>query len=190
MVQGCRQNAILGTITIAELPAIPRPISRNVFLPDDFTEEQKQDIKAALSEWEEKTNGSIKFNIFEHYDKRIINSLTIRRITLIILDIPEDAPMVKELDERESKKAGEKRYVCGYFNQDDPLPTVNIVSSRIKSQEIYTSVVEHELGHALGLEHNPDQNSVMYADQDYSAKHIAPGDVQAFCRLHPCIKKE
>jgi predicted Zn-dependent protease with MMP-like domain len=188
--QGCRNGPILGEPANATLPQVFHPLFRNVYIPDDFSKEQIQDIEEGLHEWERKTSGSVSFNIIEHYDKRIVPSLTIRRSVIVILDIPADAPMVLQLDERESKRAGQKRNVLGFYNENDPLPTVNIVSSRVMTKELFISVFLHEIGHSLGLDHNPMRGTLMYPDQELSAKHIMPEDLSSFCQLHPCVRTE
>lgn len=190
MLQNCQCGIMLGESTISTIPIIESSlpsIIKDVFIPDDFTSDQMSDIKDALHEWETKTNGSVKFTILEHYDKRISRVLTIRAFSLIILDCPADSPAIIELDARETKRAGHPMEVWGYYTSNDGIPTIYIVSSRISNRMNYTSVVEHELGHSFGLEHNEHTGTLMYESQDQSSKHITDEDLKKFCELHRCL---
>lgn len=188
MLQNCQCGTISEVEQTTRAPQIA-PISRDIFLPDDFTLDQLQDIKDGLHEWEAKTNGSISFRIFEHYDKKFISLLTIRAFCVIILDSPADAPAIVDLDRRETKRKGTPTQVLGYYDYNNSIPTIYIVSSRIPNRTVYTAVIEHELGHSFGLDHNPKENTVMYESQDQSAKHIMPEDVENFCQLHICLAR-
>lgn len=197
MVQNCQCGTIPEKPEVFPEPIVnlippikntPEPsIIKDVFIPDDFTPDQMSDIKDALHEWETKTNGAVKFVIFEHYKKELSRILTIRAFSLVILDSPADAASIVELDARETKRAGHPMEVWGYYTSNDSIPTIYIVSSRIKSRMNYTAVVEHELGHSFGLEHNEHTGTLMYESQDKSAKHITGEDLEKFCELHRCL---
>lgn len=197
MVQNCQcgtiseQPKVFSASIVSLTPPIenaPEPsIIKDVFIPDDFTPGQIADIKDALHEWETKTNGAVKFVIFEHYKKELSRILTIRAFSLVILDSPADAASIIELDARETKRVGHPMEVWGYYTNNDGVPTIYIVSSRIPNRMNYTSVIEHELGHSFGLDHNEHTGTLMYESQDQSAKHITDEDLKKFCELHRCL---
>lgn len=155
---------------------------RNIFIPDDFSSDQMEDIKTALNEWTEKTNYSVQFNIFEHYDKRIMKLLPYREGNIVILTIPPETPIVVNME----KEMETGNIILGLWVANDSIPTIYIVSSRIYDRMTYTAVILHEVGHAMGLDHNPNEASVMYKSQDKSSKHLMPTDIAAFCHIHYC----
>lgn len=44
----------------------------------------------------------------------------------------------------------------------------------IRPQACNTWVISHELGHALGLEHNPDNGNLMYEKDDFKGWTLTP----------------
>lgn len=51
---------------------------------------------------------------------------------------------------------------------------------------VFRKIVAHELGHHIGLSHNPNEDTLMYPDgRPYES--IQPGDKEAFCFVRDCI---
>lgn len=49
----------------------------------------------------------------------------------------------------------------------------------------FRKVIAHELGHHIGLSHNPREDTLMHPGQD-SYESIQPGDKEAFCFVRGC----
>ncbi len=67
---------------------------------------------------------------------------------------------------------------------DGPNDRIDIYFDNSQSELIHT--LAHELGHALGMDHNPNPRSIMYA---YSTKYTAPtandlASLQEVCKTH------
>lgn len=115
---------------------------------------------------------------------------TFRAESLLILSCPIEDPRVIGLDWAIRITEGPGVHTYGFFNDEGVIPTICLLPSRVPIRGIFVSLVLHELGHALGLEHNEDERTIMFRNQDYSSKHITPEDVRTFCALHRCLSKK
>lgn len=71
---------------------------------------------------------------------------------------------------------GAKIYISMYDNNGKPMT----------KNEIYT-IMLHEIGHSLGLEHSKDENSLMYAETNSNMaeiQEIQPEDIKALYELY------
>jgi len=172
----------------------PQTFTRAVFIDQDFTSAETEDIQRSLQEWETATHNAIHFEIVPSFNHNFDAILALHQKSLIILNYPANTPMVKNADRAIQEEFNDPTlWINAYYDGDQPTPTIYVVSERILGQEAFISVVEHEIGHSLGLEHNMKEGTLMYPIQDKSARHITPDDVRAFCKLHWCndqLKKE
>jgi hypothetical protein len=72
---------------------------------------------------------------------------------------------------------GTKRYVVGQITLD----------ATVEDSEATRLILEHELGHVLGLDHTSDSSQLMYPSLD-SQQGLGDGDIAGLKRLHdvPC----
>lgn len=173
----------------------PHIFARTVYIDQDFTSSQVEDIQKSLHEWENATHGAVQFDIITGFNTSNFDTmLALHQKSLIIENYPEDTPLVKNMDRQEQEKYDNKNiWVQGDYEGNQPTPTIYIISERILGRIAFVSVIEHEVGHALGLGHNPKKGTVMYAVQNESGRHVTIDDVIEYCKLHYCdpeLKKE
>lgn len=137
--------------------------------PDgQFSENQIQFIHESVDAWEDALGGFITFDFVEgNADNLIIIS-------------PEKRATIKE----ESGFDAVTHYVPWELGGDIVMPyDINEWDFRV--------VLMHELGHALGLDHDDNDQTIMFHDSDPSrVDHITCGDVAQFCEYNDCVPNE
>ena len=172
----------------------PQTFTRTVFIDQDFTSAQMEDIQRSLQEWENATHNVIHFDIIPSFNHNFDAVLALHQKSLIILNYPSDTPLIRHEDQAVQEEFNDPTlWINAYYDGDQPTPTIYVISERILGREAFISVVEHEIGHSLGLEHNMKEGTLMYPIQGKSAHHITSDDIKEYCKLHYCdpeLKKE
>jgi len=65
----------------------------------------------------------------------------------------------------------------------------NIYVYQFENKDKLQSILAHELGHALGLEHNEDKNSIMYKLNQGQVQNITATDIEALVKECPNLGK-
>jgi Matrixin len=163
-------------------------IERNVFISEDFTPEETSAIEDGLHAWEKATQNTVAFTIFENYDVKA-PFLGIRNDSLLIESTLVDDPTVLQFEKQwKEEKSGK---VClGYFGSNEPVPVIRLVWQRLDNPDLFEAVIQHEIGHSLGLDHSSKADALMFPTVAPD-KRISPEDIDSFCDLHFCwFKKE
>lgn len=88
----------------------------------------------------------------------------------------------------------------GYFTSQNTVYIIQIINDRLTDSDLvtYRSIVEHELGHAFGLEHSESKyHSIMTEFVNQSSDCVTQEDINNVCSnwccdpsvLHPCVNK-
>lgn len=178
----------------AKAPYNQRNLQKIVYIDDSFLDWEEDEIINALKNWECSTNYTIRFKIILHavsadyiLAEDPTHSIFVRKVKGIDPDIVKADKRIED-DAREKEHNGEdyvKRYTLGLFIPSAEIPTILLVSDRLK-YEYYRAVMEHEAGHSLGIDHIDNKDAVMYAHMDSSYKQITNNDLEALCKLYWC----
>jgi predicted Zn-dependent protease len=136
----------------------------DVYIDPAFKEEQQQSINNALLEWQFDTNQTVTFTV--------VNQKVSYNPIIVIM-------------------ASDKEY----FRKHHHSTTVGVANFRGIDTNIFIDVNQnkrnfhqislHELGHALGLEHD-DRHTVMYEWTDGASSYLTCKDMKAFCKEWNC----
>lgn len=143
-----------------------------------FTREEASDITSAAYEWMKETNHRVIFDIV--YLPNTREKLT--KDCILIVKVGPDYPDILIYD------LNNHNTVLGLYVNTQAIPTIELVSERM-NRTTFRMVALHELGHALGLDHNEGLdgvNTLMYPTIDLGSDCITFTDLEKFCKLHHC----
>lgn len=157
----------------------PKHVHKTLFLDEHFTDEEVKVITSAADEWTQKTHHIVEFSVEKLPSKK---SLEVTRDVIVIPVTPSYPDII--LSDNSSKRS----LTLGYFNDREMISFVELVTERLTTKN-YKTVVLHELGHSLGLEHNDTIDGIdtlMFPTLDLGADHITYEDLKSFCSLYHC----
>ena len=157
----------------------PKHVNKTIFVDNYFNDKQFDKIKEAAQEWTLKTHHIVNFQV-----ERLPSKKTLRaNKDLLILPVTPNFPDIILCDEYYHHDN-----TVGFFNDSGPLYFIEIVMDRA-SEDIFKSIVLHELGHSLGLEHDTSVDgigSLMFPALNMGSDHITEEDLYQFCSLYKC----
>lgn len=160
-------------------------IKKNIYISNQFSFEETMLISVAIKEWEETTFNFIKFNILEEVDPIKYQSLPNKKDSILFLRVRSDNSYVQHLDTTMTNN----NIIIGFYTNEDIIPIIGIVYDRLLGKSHYKSLILHELGHSLGLQHSSNINSVMYPLLDRCTDTLSNEDINDFCKINNCIIK-
>lgn len=160
----------------------PVKVERHIYVDNSFEENENLMIKQAAEQWEKKTNGIVTFKV--HYFTTATEYLTLRDSkALPMTKVNLGDPFTEEVEDEAGKLLG--LYTRRFHTE---LIVLNV--DRIRDMLEFRATTMHELGHALGLEHNPREFTLMYPSEDFGAHSITKYDLAAFCEIYFCDPKK
>ncbi len=140
-----------------EPPVVNVPRVTPVWVDKDFPTGQKADVLAAIDEWNFALNGYASFQVVD--DKFDMDPDVLQRIKdtlqgLVILDVSVKNDYVKEMPE------GVLAWV-----PELGANSMFVIGDRVGNRNL-KSIVMHEMGHILGLEHQEEAGTLMYFSYD------------------------
>lgn len=156
-------------------------VHKTLFLDRTFSKEEVEFITSAAIEWSEATQHIANIDIVQLSNKEEILS----KDSVIVVAVSPDYPDVL-IDESLSNNT-----ILGLYTRKYEIGIIELVVSRI-SDEDYKTVVMHELGHALGLDHNLGLDGIftlMSPSIDGCSNHITQKDLDNFCQFYHCNLK-
>lgn len=149
-----------------------------LYIDSVFNKKETNDIVEAVLEWNKSTNKTIKFDIEKLVNLNKIN----KKDGIVITKINDKHPEVILID----WKTG--NVTLAYYNPAD-IQYIAVINSRIERKQ-YKKVIMHELGHAIGLNHDDKMGTLMYPIMDLAADHITNADINNVCKIHKCNIKQ
>jgi hypothetical protein len=153
----------------------------DIYVPSNFDERDIRSMEYAANEWEEKTHHIVVFKFFNHIDN---STITDRTHSVFIMKANANNGVIKNMDKQLSEL--EPRLTLGLYNPNYRIPVIILVPDRIDDDESYQAVIMHEFGHAFGLGHNVQKETLMYETINDGSSHITKNDLIEFCRLYYC----
>jgi hypothetical protein len=152
-----------------------------LYVDPNFTDEEFFYISAAADEWEQKTQHIVSFTVIKLPQQRIDFQKSI-----LIHKVNQYDPLIFFLDRYK------KNEIEGFYDKDNVFENIKIVSFRLNNKT-YKQTVLHELGHALGLQHNKGiegMGTLMYPSVDLGSDHITDIDIENLCIIYHCDAKK
>lgn len=160
----------------------------NIYIDNSFIKENKinQVIDGVLA-WEQASTGVVSFNILIAKD---VNESTIKNATLN--EVGDDyAIFIINAQSKNVPSALKREDLIGLNTTVNGLNVIYIFSDRLvqyntDSSIVYKALTTHEVGHAIGLSHIDDINSIMFSVITASPLCITKLDMDQFCKLYYC----
>lgn len=178
LVKFCQFN------TLSMLPKgthIHNQIHYDLYMSDKFDRHEIDLINQATLEWENKTNNLLVYHIKYNVDVRHLPPIHYKNHSIIFVKLSKYSSLTHQIDLEHNKSK-----ILGLYDGVSNIPRIFLMYDRMLGDEYYRGVVEHELGHSLGLEHDPLRNTLMYAAMDHSSRYVSHEDLIQFCKKYHC----
>lgn len=177
-------------------------VSKKIYIDSRFNTDEVAIIEQAAQTIESNTNNIVHYDLVKNFEmndhdpSKYIDKIMIRKCS------SEDV-IVKRIDAAINEELGvepgtpDSAMIYGYTLKKPVFEFILIVADRIKTKDMYLSVVMHESLHELGLLHYDNQLSVMNTTFDIQLGALAGTrvtpitcmtriDAEQFCSLYLC----
>jgi Matrixin len=169
--------AKISTPILAPQSTSSLPIHRTLYLERGIFEDQIYHVVEAAMEWNEVTNGDVVLDV-----KMLPQPDLTPSDAIIVMNVTPDYPESILLDNMNHYST------LAFYNNEVGLSYIAFIYERITDND-YNTVIMHEIGHALGLEHIKGIDGIgtlMYPNIELGSDHITMDDLKQFCQLYHC----
>lgn len=154
-----------------------------IYVDDQFSMSEIEIIRDAAKEWAFATHNKVQFTFF--YFHHIPNREIASEIPFnIMIKIHSTDQFVFKMDmEDKHNILGFYRFIGGNFY-------IGLVFDRIINEQQFRSVVMHELGHSLGINHNNSEPAIMNSATGEEYKCLTKLDMDLFCDAYSCKSED
>jgi len=177
-------------------PTIRLPgIRKYIRIDHHFSTQEREIIFDALNTWESATKNFVKFNIINAYatslngyedSKTLIANNDHRHYEVNIIDIIKTYShddIILKVDKYE--KMPILGYACFLYYSNFTL----LVTDRLTNDQMFKTIILHEMGHLLGMFHNKKRHTLMYPYYNSIVDTITKYDLRSFCKINNCNKE-
>lgn len=167
---------------VAAMPVV----KKGIFIDPELPWPARDVMVSAMLEWTQRTRGVVQWDIKDHLTEEEMGQGPdgVCSNTLVMTVLPEDSTLVKKVEKTMGKKA------AAFTLLPCETKLTVIVMERIESRAQFKAVVQHELGHYLGLDDSEVEGSVMYYASDKIGACVTKSDAEAFCKAWKCDAKK
>lgn len=163
-------------------------IDVRVYVSPEFTSEERDNIVNGILMWERATNGLIVWHLMSFDPKNPppkpmggVGGVQQRSVMFRRAVSGDEWVQKWDAEHRPKMLLG----LC-QGNSLEETAWLWLVENRLNTPESESIIVAHELGHALGLDHVDDNDSVMSEFFHTSTRCLTLHDLKAFCEKHGC----
>lgn len=146
----------------------------SVYIDPGFTEAQEKLVNKALDKWRVSVDETVTFTNTDNWEQKD-NLITICPSTVV--ELTTEYGRDNTSDDWHTR-AGITKYL-------GTSSLVMLATDLFNSDEEFLQATEHELGHAMGLQHR-GEGELMYHSVDGAAKEVTCNDVEQFCEIWGC----
>ena len=125
--------------------------SKAYYVDERFTAEERQQIQAAATMWEQSTGGSVNFDLV--FGQRVDISDSDRNTIVKV--------SARAAFNRFPEMASDKRAALFHEGSTFQSSTIVIIGERVE-EDMLRPAIAHEMGHSFGLRHVPEAQALMY----------------------------
>lgn len=170
-----------------------------VIIDDKFDRDERKVISNALRDWEYATDDMLEFDVINDvwrsgdrpfYTPRPDPETGVVYCTrdIYVSRVLSTDRRVKDIEATIQGEVHGGFDLAGYANPGCVSKWIMLVADRVSSEVEYRTLVIHEVGHILGMQHidSREKKTVMFPTLEGSATCITDTDMRQFCRGWSC----
>jgi len=160
-----------------DMVLVRKEIDLTLHADTGFTKDQRVAIDRAADEWKKLSSGRVRIVIAYDLDFSSASNLREHKAAKhsMMISIPSSAPLVQAADDIIADRSGHPRGSIAveaftFAPPSSPVVMIWIVADRVSPQK-YRQVVQHEMGHGIGLDDLPSVAKDIMSGADLPGSH-------------------